>query len=119
MTDQKTVGERIAARLYDAEAAIDEALSETAMLAALLPQSRIEAMLSATTGQKAFESTAAAIQALTDARGQLAATHRTLAALARSMGLETLAAGPVDKPEDRPPVGDRPRLDAEPLTATA
>lgn len=102
---RETVGEALAARLYAAEAAIDLALTETAYLAAMLPAARAQAYLSAVTGQKAFDGAAASIGALASARSHLVDTHNTLAALARRLGLETLAVGPMDKPEDRPPVG--------------
>lgn len=103
--NRETVGETLAARLFAAEAAIDLALTETAHLAALLPAARAQAYLSAVTGQKAFDGAAASIGALASARSHLVDTHNTLAALARRLGLETLAVGPMDKPEDRPPVG--------------
>lgn len=35
----------------------------------------------------------------------MVATHNTLSALARKLGLDTLAVGPLDKPEDTPPNG--------------
>ncbi|MBW8302934.1 MAG: hypothetical protein K0M78_03100 [Brevundimonas sp.] len=102
---RQNIGEALAARLYAAEAAIDQAMTETAALAAALPAARAEAWLSAVAGQKAFSGAAAAIGALAEARGHLVQTHNTLAALARKLGLEALASGPVDKPGDTPPVG--------------
>lgn len=102
---RQSIGEALAARLYAAEAAIDQAMTETATLAASLPAARAEARLSAVTGQRAFTGAAAAISALADARGHLVQTHNTLAALARKLGLEALDVGPVDKPGDTPPVG--------------
>ncbi|MGV9010580.1 hypothetical protein [Brevundimonas sp.] len=101
---RQTIGEAVAAQLYAAETAIDMALAETAGLAARLPAARADACLSATTGQKAFDSVAAAIGALASARGHIVQTHVTLGALARKMGLDTLAIGPLDKPGDTPPV---------------
>lgn len=103
--DRLTVGEALAARLYAAEAAIDAALFETASLAAMLPKARSEAFLSATTGQKVFQGAASGIAALTEARAHVVDTHNALAAIARKLDLNVLAVGPVDKPEDRPPVG--------------
>ena len=100
-----TVGEALSVRLHAAEAAIDAALTEAALLAAMLPAARSQAYLSAVVGQKAFDGAAASISALTQARAHMVDTHRTLAALARRMGLETLAVGPLDKPEDQIPVG--------------
>lgn len=102
---RESIGEALSDRLHAAEAAIDAALTETASLAAMLPQARSQAYLSAVVGQKAFAGAAASIASLADARGHLVQTHNTLAALARKLGLEILAAGPVDKPEDDPPHG--------------
>lgn len=102
---RQTIGEALAARLYTAEAAVDRAIGEAASLAAALPDARAGAWLSAVAGQRAFTGAAAAISALAEARGHLVQTHNTLAALARKMGLEALAVGPVDKPGDTPPVG--------------
>lgn len=102
---RETVGEALSIRLHAAEAAIDAALSETAQLAALLPAARAQAYLSAVTGQKAFDGTAASIAALAQARSHLVDTHNTLAALARKLGLDILAVGPLDKPEDPVPIG--------------
>ncbi|MDP1911844.1 hypothetical protein [Brevundimonas sp.] len=100
-----SVGEALAARLYAAESAIDQALIETATLAAALPTARAEAWLSAVTGQRAFAGAAATISALSDARAHIVQTHNTLTALARNLGLEALAVGPLDKPGDGPPIG--------------
>lgn len=108
---RQTVGEALAARLYAAEAAIDHALAETAGLAAALPAARADAYLSAVCGQRAFNGAAASISALAEARSQLVLTHNTLAALARKLGLETLAVGPIDKPGDQPPIGGITRTD--------
>ena len=102
---RETVGEALSARLHAAEAAIDAALSEAAQLAAMLPAARSQAYLSAVTGQRAFDGAAASIAALTQARSHMVGTHNTLAALARRMGLEALAVGPLDKPEDDAPTG--------------
>jgi len=102
---RQIIGEALAARLYAAETAIDCAMAETAALAAALPAARVDAWLSAVTGQRAFRGAAATIGALAEARGHLVDTHNTLAALARKLGLEALAVGPVDKPGDTPPVG--------------
>ncbi|CAL1692073.1 hypothetical protein MMB232_02229 [Brevundimonas subvibrioides] len=105
---RESVGDALSVRLHAAEAAIDLALVETAQLAAMLPTARARAYLSAVAGQKAFDGAAASIGALASARSHLVDTHRTLAALARRLGLGTLAVGPLDKPDDHPPVGDDP-----------
>ena len=110
-----SVGARVAGQLYAAEDAIDLAVRELALLAALLPAARIEAHVSAVTGQAVVESTAAGLRSLAEARGHVVQAHHGLAAVARSMGLETLAVGPVDKPEDR---ATRPRPSRARLTRT-
>jgi hypothetical protein len=102
---RQTIGENLAARLYAAETAIDLALTETAMLAAMLPAARADAYLSAVTGQRAFDGAAGALSALSAARSQMVQTHTALAAIARKLGLDVLAVGPIDKPGDTPPVG--------------
>jgi hypothetical protein len=102
---RQIIGEALAVRLYAAESAIDRAMSEAAALTVALPAARADAYLSAVTGQRAFSGAAAAISALAEARGHLVQTHNTLAALARKLGLEALAVGPVDKPGDTPPIG--------------
>jgi hypothetical protein len=102
---RETIGQALSGRLFAAESAIDAALAQTASLLAMLPSARAEAYLSAVTGQRAFDTAAAAVAALTQARSNLVATHHTLAALARKLGVETLAVGPLDKPEDIPPNG--------------
>lgn len=102
---RQSIGETLAARLYAAETAIDLALIETATLAAMLPAARADAYLSAVTGQRAFDGAAGAVSALSAARSQMVQTHTALAALARKLGLDALAVGPIDKPGDTPPVG--------------
>lgn len=107
---RQDVGEGLATQLYAAETALDGALKEAAMLAAMLPQARSDAYLSAVTGQKVFEGAAATVAALAQAGGHMVDTHHHLAVVARRLKLDVLAAGPVDKPEDSPPIGDGPRL---------
>ena len=58
----------------------------------------------------AFDGAAASVAALTQARSHIVATHGSLAAVARKLGLDDLAVGPVDKPEDRPPRGVEPQV---------
>ncbi len=99
------IGEALSARLHAAEAAIDQAMADTAAFAAALPVARLEAALAATTGQEAFDEAAASLAALAAARSHMVRTHRTLAALARRLGLDILAVGQLDKPGDRPPAG--------------
>ena len=102
---RQAIGEALAARLYAAETAIDHALTETATLTAMLPAARADACLSAVAGQRVFDEVAATLSALASARSHIVGTHASLAALARRLGLDVLAIGPLDKPGDRPPIG--------------
>lgn len=110
--DRETIGWKLSSQLHVAETALDQAMVEIAKLAAALPEGRLQTSLGAGTAQPAFEGVAATLTAVTQARAHLGGTHRTLSALARKLGLEALAAGPVDKPEDRPPTDG-----SEPLRA--
>ncbi len=109
---RERIGQDLGRKLLAAEVAIDRAVAEIAVLAAALPDARLRASLSATTAQPAFDGVAASLAALTEARGHLCGTHRNLAALARRLGMDVLAAGPVEKPEDGPPTGETGRLRA-------
>ena len=110
---RQAIGEALSTRLFAAETAIDHALAEAARLTAMLPTARAEAYLSATVGPKAFDGAAASIGALAEARSHLVRTHHALSALARALGLDSLAIGPIDKPEDTPPIGGQGRLGGE------
>lgn len=101
---REIIGKNLSRKVHAAEAAVDHALIETAVLVAALPEARMRAGLSATTGQAAFDDLAASLSALTQARARLGGAHRTLSALARRLGLDVVAAGPVDKPDDQPPM---------------
>jgi hypothetical protein len=109
---RQAIGEALSTRLFAAEAALDHAFSEAARLTAMLPAARADAYLSATVGQKVFDGAAASVAALAEARSHLVRTHHALAAPARALGLDALAIGPIDKPEDTPPIGGQGRLHA-------
>lgn len=49
------------------------------------------------------------VSALHQARSRLRSARRSLGILAEHLGLEPLAVGPLDKPEDNPPIGGGPR----------
>ena len=107
---RQAIGETLSHQLHRTETAIDAALYEAATLAALLPHARTDAGLSAIAGQGAFDGAASTLTALTGARAHMARTHATLAALARRLGLVSVAVGPLDKPDDRPSTGSDPTL---------
>ena len=96
-------GRQVAVALDKAETALDRAVAEIAGLAALLPDARIRADLSAVTGQRVFEGASETLALLAQARGRLVETHRRLDALNRAMGSPVTATGPVDKPDEDGP----------------
>ncbi len=104
------IANTVAGRLYSAETAIDSALAEVAGLVGALPSARSEAHLAAVTGQRAFDGAAASVMALTQARGHLVETHNVLSALARKMGMDIVAIGPMDKPDEPEPTGIANRM---------
>ena len=110
--DRETSARDLSSQLHIAENTLDRAMIEIAKLAAALPDGRLRASVAAATAQPAFDGVAASLTALTEARAHLGGAHRTLSALARKLGLESVAAGPMDKPEDRPPLDG-----SEPLRA--
>ena len=97
------VGRQVAVALDKAEAAVDAAVAEIATFAALLPDARQRAQLSAVSGQKVFEGASETLVLLAQARGRLVETHRRLEALGRAMNLHNQAVGPVDKPDEDGP----------------
>ena len=88
----RITGHDVAAGLARAQAALDAATAE-----------------SSTTAHADPASTQPLIQALKQAREGLDAAGIALSVLADRMGMEPLAVGPLDKPEDSPPIGGGPR----------
>ncbi|QTC91667.1 hypothetical protein [Brevundimonas goettingensis] len=89
-----SAGLKVTGSLHAAEAAVEVALVEAQALTALAP---------AGGGQ------AAPAKAVNRARLHLARAHQTLADVARRIGLDETAVGPLDKPEDTPLIGGGPR----------
>jgi hypothetical protein len=83
----------VAAKLHAAEEAIDLAIVALSELNSELPNARIEAKLSATVGQSAFELSAQALQSLIQCRRQTIEAHGALADTQRDMGLGSYAMG--------------------------
>ena len=88
MLKQRRMGaEQIAAALFEAEAAIDAALSKTAILTGVMPSLRREAGASALIGQDAVEHASHAIMALAEARRAIVETHKELSIAQTQIGL--------------------------------
>src|SRR3954452_10984483 len=87
LKQRRMVAEQIAGALFEAEAAIDQALAKTAALAGVMPSLRREAGASALIGQDAVERASQAIMALADARRAIVETHKERSIAKAQIGL--------------------------------
>jgi len=100
LKQRRIVAEQIATALFEAEAAIDAALSKTAQLTGVMPALRQQAGLSALVGQDAVERATQAIMALAEARRAIVETHKELSVAQKQVGLGAVMVG---DPGDKPP----------------
>jgi len=91
LKQRRMVAEQIAGALFEAEAAIDAALSKTAHLAGVMPALRRDAGASALVGQDAVERASQAIAALAEARRAIVETHKELSVAQQQVGLGAVA----------------------------
>jgi hypothetical protein len=87
LKQRRMVAEQIAGALFDAEAAIDAAISKTAALTGVMPSLRRQAGASALIGQDAVERASQAIMALAEARRAIVETHKELSIAQTQIGL--------------------------------
>jgi len=104
LKERRMAAEQVAGALFEAETAIDAALSKTAMLAGMMPNLRKAAGASALIGQDAVERASQAIMALAEARRAIVETHKELSVVQGQIGLGAvkMAGEAGDKP---PPEG--------------
>ena len=103
LKQRRLAADQIAAALFEAEAAIDDALAKTAALTGVMPGLRGEAGLSALIGQDAVETASETIRALAQARRSIVETHKNLHVAQHQIGLGAVAlGGDIEKP---PPSG--------------
>jgi hypothetical protein len=101
LKQRRMVAEQIASALFEAETAIDAALSKTAQLTSVMPALRKQAGLSALIGQDAVERATQAIMALAEARRAIVETHKELSIAQKQAGLGAVTMvdpGSGDKP---------------------
>ena len=104
LKERRMAAEQVASALFEAETAIDAALSKTAMLAGVMPSLRKAAGASALIGQDAVERASQAIMALAEARRAIVETHKELSVVQGQIGLGAVKmAG--DAGEKPPPEG--------------
>ena len=105
LKERRMVAEQIASALFEAEAAIDAALSKTAQLTGIMPSLREKAGLSALIGQDAVERASQTIMALAEARRNIVETHKELSVAQEQAGLGAVTLeGPI---LDKPPISAR------------
>ena len=113
LKERRMVAEQVAAALFEAEAAIDLALSKTAHLAGFMPAMRQKAGASALIGQDALERASQAIAALADARRAIVETHKELSIVQGQIGLGAVMIGDGGpKPPPQAVETDRARMRA-------
>ena len=93
LKERRQLGDQVAETLFAAEAAIDAALTKTAGLAAVVPNGRIDARLSAVVGQDAVDRISETLAALFQARRGIVETHKELAVVQKQIGLGAVAYG--------------------------
>ena len=87
LKQRRMVAEQVASALFEAEAAIDAAITKTAALTGIMPSLRKDAGASALIGQDAVERASQAIMALADARRAIVETHKELSIVQTQIGL--------------------------------
>jgi len=116
LKQRRMVAEQVAAALFEAEAAIDAAITKAALLTGVMPQLRKEAGASALIGQGAVERASQAIMSLTEARRAMVETHKELSIVQTQIGLgavKMIDPGSGDKPppsfasDEQPQIGRR------------
>jgi hypothetical protein len=102
LKERRMAAEQVAGALFEAEAAIDAALSKTAHLTGVMPSLRKSAGASALIGQDALERATQAIMALAEARRAIVETHKELSIVQGQIGLGAVRMGG-DTGEVKPP----------------
>lgn len=103
LKERRLAAEQVASALFEAEAAIDAALSKTAQLTGVMPSLRKMAGASALIGQDAVEHASQAIMALAEARRAIVETHKELSIAQAQIGLGAVTL--TGDAQDKPPPG--------------
>jgi hypothetical protein len=87
LKQRRMIAEQVAAALFEAETAIDNAITKAALLTGVMPELRKQAGASALIGQAAVERASQAIMSLTEARRAMVETHKELSIVQTQIGL--------------------------------
>jgi hypothetical protein len=93
LIERRKAANEVAEKLFEFEAAIDEALVCAGKLAASIPEARMNAKLSAVVGQEAIGMVGDVLASLYKARAQTVAAHHSLADVHQQIGLKVYASG--------------------------
>jgi hypothetical protein len=110
LKQRRMVAEQIAGALFEAETAIDAAITKTAALTGVMPSLRKQAGASALIGQDAVERASQAIMALAEARRAIVETHKELSVAQGQIGLGAITLAD-------PTGGDKPQIETVPQVA--
>jgi len=108
LKERRQAAEQIATALWDAESAIDVALTKTANFTGLIPALRRQAGASALIGQEAMERASQAVMTLAEARRALVEAHKELTIAQQQVGLGAITMSDVGT--GKPPI----TIEAEP-----
>jgi hypothetical protein len=102
LKERRLAAEQIATALWDAESAVDAALTKTANFTGVIPQLRRQAGASALIGQQAMEHASHAVVALAEARRALVEAHKELTIAKQQVGLGAVTMD--DNGTGKPPI---------------
>lgn len=107
LTERRKAANEVAAKLFEAEAAIDHAIIAIGALASAMPQAQAAAKLSTVVGSDAFTHLGATVAALFEGRSHAVALHHALDEVKTGIGLRNFRvvgtgdAGKILRPEGR------------------
>jgi hypothetical protein len=102
LKERRLAAEQIAQALWDAESAVDVALTKTAAFTGAIPALRRQAGASALIGQEAMERASQAVMALAEARRALVEAHKELTIAKEQVGLGAVVMN--DTGTGKPPI---------------
>jgi hypothetical protein len=104
LKERRMAAEQIAAALWEAEAAVDMALSKTAHFTGVMPALRRQAGASALIGQDVLERASQAVMSIAEARRALVEAHKELTVAQHQVGLGAVVMEDTGGGGTKPPI---------------